>query len=57
MERHWQTLSLGYLFERFDAYSKILSKTGTALTRWLHISELPIRYYASQALAIAKKPE
>lgn len=56
MERHWQTLSLGYLFERFEAYNKLISRVGTFLVEWLHLSELPIRYYASQALVIAKKP-
>ncbi len=56
MERHFQTLSLGYLFERFDSYSKFISRLGLGITRVFHLADIPIRYYASQALAIARKP-
>ncbi len=54
---HWQTLALGYLFERFTDYNSFLSKIGIKICKFLGISKLPIRYYASQALAVAQKPK
>ena len=56
MERHYQTLALGYLFERFEPYSTLISKFGMNFTTMLGLKNIPIRYYASQALAIARKP-
>ena len=56
MEQHYQTLPLGYLFERFAPYSATIARWGAAGAQALGISRLPIRYYASQALAVARKP-
>jgi len=53
---HWQTLSLGYLFGKFADYNRFISKTGVALSKMLGMYRLPVRYYASQAMAIAQKP-
>jgi len=57
MMAHSQTLSLGYLFKRFADYSKFISNVGMKVSAALRIDQLPIRYYASQALAVAKKPD
>lgn len=57
IKMHWQTLALGYLFERFADYNKPIAKLGTTLCKILKLEKLPIRYYASQALAIAQKPK
>lgn len=56
MRMHWQTLALGYLFVRFVDYSTLVSKLGTSITKALGLNKFPMRYYASQALAIAQKP-
>lgn len=56
MERHYQTLPLGYLIERFAPYSTSLARLGGNAIRALGLANLPIRYYASQALAVARKP-
>lgn len=53
--RHWQTLGLGYLVKRFEAYSRALSKIGFTALRAFHLQRVPIRYYAGQALAVAQK--
>ena len=55
IQMHWQTLALGYLFERFADYNKTISKIGVFLCNMLRIDKLPIRYYAGQALVIAQK--
>lgn len=54
--RHWQTLGLGYLAKRFEAYSRALSRFGFRVIQTLHLQRFPIRYYAGQALAVAQKP-
>lgn len=56
IEMHWQTLELGYLFERLHDYSPFPSRIGMKICKALHLSGIPIRYYASQALAIIQKP-
>lgn len=55
-EMHWQTLTLGYLFERFSDYNKFISRLGRGVCSFLGIGKLPVRYYAAQALAIAHRP-
>lgn len=55
IDRHWQTLSLGYLIERFGDYSRPLASFGQKVAAAVGLSSFPLRYYASQALAVAQK--
>jgi ubiquinone/menaquinone biosynthesis C-methylase UbiE len=53
--RHWQTLGLGYLFTRFADYSKPLSALGKRVVTAIGLANVPMRYYAGQAVAVAEK--
>jgi len=53
--RHWQTLALGYLVTRFADYSRPLSIIGKRVLTALGLVNIPIRYWAGQAVAIAQK--
>jgi len=53
--RHWQTLALGYLFTRFEDYSKPPARLGQRVVTALGLKNFPIRYWAGQAVTIAKK--
>jgi 2-polyprenyl-3-methyl-5-hydroxy-6-metoxy-1,4-benzoquinol methylase len=53
--RHWQTLALGYLFTRFEGYSEPLARLGQRVVNALGLKNFPMRYWAGQAVAIAKK--
>ena len=53
--RHWQTLALGYLFTRFADYSKSLSSLGRRVVTALGLANIPVRYWAGQAVAVAEK--
>jgi 2-polyprenyl-3-methyl-5-hydroxy-6-metoxy-1,4-benzoquinol methylase len=54
-KNHWQTLSLGYLIYRMEAYSKSLSNLGKNLVKRLRLENVSIPYWLGQTLAIAKK--
>lgn len=55
IQRHWQTLALGYLVFRVKPYSKILYSVLNTMVNLFGIKDLPIKYYASQSVVIAKK--
>ncbi|MBU0461267.1 MAG: class I SAM-dependent methyltransferase [Nanoarchaeota archaeon] len=52
---HFQKLALGYLMFRMKAYSKLLHKTGSAVTKALRMENQQIPYWLGQTLVIAKK--
>lgn len=53
--RHWQTLALGYLFTRFADYSQPISTLGKRVVTALGLANLPMRYWAGQAVAVGQK--
>ncbi len=52
---HFQSLSLGYLVFRMRAYSKVLHKAFTPLTKAFRMENVQIPYWLGQTLVIAKK--
>ena len=52
---HWQSLSLGYLVQRMEAYSKLLSRLGKIFVKLTFTKNLQIRYWLGQTMIIAKK--
>ena len=54
-KNHWQTLSLGYLAYRMEAYSKVLAKITSLFVRTFHLQEVGVPYWLGQTLVIAKK--
>jgi len=51
---HIQTLSLGYLVFRMEAYSKLLHKLGTLFVKLTGTKNLKIPYWLGQTLVIAR---
>lgn len=54
-EKYWQTLELGYLITRFADYNKLISNIVKRAVAILGLSKLPMRYWAGQANAVARK--
>ena len=54
-KNHWQTLSLGYLVSRLEAYNKFLSKLASPIIKLLRLNNLNILYWLGQTLVVAKK--
>jgi len=55
MKPHIQTLGLGYLLLRLNAYSPFLSNVGTTLTNMLFLDKVQLPYWLGQTLVIARK--
>ncbi|MBN2500179.1 MAG: class I SAM-dependent methyltransferase [Anaerolineales bacterium] len=52
---HWQTLELGYIFFRAEAYVGGLARLGGKIAKALHIDHLQIPYTMGQTLVLAEK--
>lgn len=52
---HWQTLELGYILFRMEAYLKPIAKAAGWVARKLGLSHLQIPYWMGQVLVIAQK--
>ena len=55
VKKHWQTLSLGYLADRLEPYTKIGHKIATKTINALHLEKMRIKYWLGQTFVIAKK--
>ena len=55
IKKHFQTLSLGYLVYRMQAYNKFLYKIGNKIVNLLHLNNLLIPYWLGQTLVLARK--
>jgi len=55
VRKHWQTLSLGYLADRLEPYSKISHKIATKIVNASHLNKLGVKYWLGQTFIIAKK--
>ena len=55
IKKHWQTLSLGYLADRLEPYSKISHKIATKTVNKLNMDKLQIKYWLGQTFIIAEK--
>ncbi|MEX2160749.1 MAG: class I SAM-dependent methyltransferase [Anaerolineales bacterium] len=53
--RHWQSLELGYILFRMEAYLKPVARAGGWLVKRLGLSHLQIPYWMGQVLVIAEK--
>ena len=53
---HIQTLSLGYLIYRMEAYSKLLHKTSKPVVKALRMDNLQVPYWLGQTFVLARKP-
>jgi len=53
---HIQTLSLGYLIYRMEAYSKLLHKTSKPVVKALRMNNLQVPYWLGQTFVLARKP-
>ncbi len=53
--RHWQTLELGYIFFRMEAYLKAVARVFGWLIKSLGLVHLQIPYWMGQNLVIAEK--
>jgi 2-polyprenyl-3-methyl-5-hydroxy-6-metoxy-1,4-benzoquinol methylase len=54
--RHTQVLPLGHLIKIAAIYLKGAARLGYKLAAALHLTEMPLPYYAAQANVIARKP-
>lgn len=54
---YWQSLSLGHLAKMLSLYNKGISNLSAKLFDILHLSDLKIKYYASQTNVISWKPK
>jgi len=52
---HWQTLELGYIFFRMQAYIAGLARLGSRITKALKLDHLQIPYTMGQSLFLAEK--
>ena len=52
---HWQTLELGYILFRMEAYVRPLARLGGRIVKALGLQHLQIPYWMGQTLAIAEK--
>lgn len=52
---HWQTLEVGYILFRMEAYLKSLAKAAGWVVRKVGLSHLQIPYWMGQVLVIAEK--
>ena len=55
IKKHWQTLSLGYLADRLEPYSKICHKFATKTVNVLKLDKFQIKYWLGQTFVIAEK--
>lgn len=55
VRRHWQTLELGYILFRMEAYLRPVAKSLGWLAKRLGLSQLQIPYWMGQMLVIAEK--
>ena len=53
--RHWQTLELGYILFRMEAYLGALARLGVRIAKALRLSHLQIPYWMGQMLVLAEK--
>lgn len=56
VRRHWQTLELGYILFRMEAYLGGLARLGKRLAAAMRLSHLQIPYWMGQMLVLAEKP-
>jgi len=54
-KKHWQTLGMGYLVYRMEAYSKFLARIGNFFVKNLHLQNMQIPYWLGQTLVVAEK--
>ena len=52
---HWQTLELGYILFRMEAYIRPLAKLGGSLVKAVRLQHMQIPYWMGQTLVIAEK--
>ncbi|MBU0929642.1 MAG: methyltransferase domain-containing protein [Nanoarchaeota archaeon] len=55
IKKHFQSLSLGYLVYRMQAYNKFLYKIGNSFVKLFHLDSLLIPYWLGQTLVLARK--
>ena len=55
IRRHWQTLELGYILFRMEAYLRPIGRPLGWLAKRLRLSHLQIPYWMGQMLVIAEK--
>lgn len=55
IQPHIQRLSFGYLLFRLGAYSQLIYKIASGVSRLLGLDSLEIPYYAGQTMVVAKK--
>lgn len=53
--RHWQSLELGYILFRMEAYLSGVAKVGGKLVKALRLEHLQIPYWMGQVLVLAEK--
>jgi 2-polyprenyl-3-methyl-5-hydroxy-6-metoxy-1,4-benzoquinol methylase len=53
--RHWQSLELGYILFRMEAYLSGLAKLGGKLVKFLRLEHIQIPYWMGQVLVLAEK--
>lgn len=53
--RHWQTLELGYILFRMEAYLKSVARFLGLLVKWLGLAHVQLPYWMGQNLVIAEK--
>lgn len=53
--RHWQSLELGYILFRMQAYTAGLAKLGGKIVKGLRLEHLQIPYWMGQVLVLAEK--
>jgi SAM-dependent methyltransferase len=55
VKRHWQSLELGYILFRMEAYNRPVAKALGWLVKSLRLSHLQIPYWMGQMLVIAER--
>jgi hypothetical protein len=53
--KHWQTLELGYILFRMEAYLKPVARAAGWVVKRLGLSNLQFPYWMGQVLVIAEK--
>ncbi|MBI4684360.1 MAG: class I SAM-dependent methyltransferase [Nitrospirae bacterium] len=56
-KKHWQTLELGYIFSRMQAYVSGLARLGGKIVSALGMEKALIPYWVGQSLVIARRPK
>jgi hypothetical protein len=53
--QHWQSLELGYILFRMEAYIPGLARLGTKIVNALRLKHLQIPYWMGQVLVLAER--